>query len=201
MDTLNTERTYKWKLSGSARQSEIGILCFDWLIHPGVSYSREIWIFSEREGSFKAFYRIHKYNINISFIFAVFLFLPYIILPKWLRWFDEKNAISPRLLCYATVILAFHHCTGSQQSASRGRALAFYRIAPCLTTVASSCQEKCVKISIWRPHSWLQKKRSTKIKNLIKNLGSLISNMKKYRFYYAGFYCLMLYVKLARWFY
>ena len=50
--SLNTERTYKWKLSGSARQSEIGILCFDWLIHPGVSYSREIWIFSEREGSF-----------------------------------------------------------------------------------------------------------------------------------------------------
>ena len=39
---LNTERTYKWKLSGSAHQSEIGILCFDWLIHPGVSYSREI---------------------------------------------------------------------------------------------------------------------------------------------------------------
>ena len=28
---LNTERTYKWKLSGSARQSEIGILCFDCL--------------------------------------------------------------------------------------------------------------------------------------------------------------------------
>ena len=27
----------------------------------------------------------------------------------------------------------FHHCTGSQQSASRGRVLAFYRIAPCLT--------------------------------------------------------------------
>ena len=42
LGTLNTERTYKWKLSGSARQSEIGILCFDWLIHPGVSYSREI---------------------------------------------------------------------------------------------------------------------------------------------------------------
>ena len=41
---LNTERAYKWKLSGSAR-----ILCFDWLIHPGVSYSHEIWIFSERE--------------------------------------------------------------------------------------------------------------------------------------------------------
>ena len=55
---LNTEQTYKWKLSGPARQSEIGILCFDWLIHPGVSYSREIWIFSEREGSFKAFYGI-----------------------------------------------------------------------------------------------------------------------------------------------
>ena len=39
---LNTERAYKWKLSGSARQSEIGILCFDWLIHPGVLYSSEI---------------------------------------------------------------------------------------------------------------------------------------------------------------
>ena len=39
---LNTERAYKWKLSGSAGQSEIGILCFNWLIHPGVSYSGEI---------------------------------------------------------------------------------------------------------------------------------------------------------------
>ena len=38
----NTERAYKWKVSGSARQSETGILCFDWLIHPGMSYSREI---------------------------------------------------------------------------------------------------------------------------------------------------------------
>ena len=44
----------------------------------------------------------------------------------------KKNAISPRLLCYVTVILAFHHCTGSQQSASRGRVHAFYKIAPCL---------------------------------------------------------------------
>ena len=47
--------------------------------------------------------------------------LPYIIPPKWLRWFDEKNAFSPRLLCYAT----FHRCTGSQQSASRGASLPF----------------------------------------------------------------------------
>ena len=39
---LNTERAYKRRLSGKARQSQIGILCFDWLIHPGVSYSREI---------------------------------------------------------------------------------------------------------------------------------------------------------------
>jgi len=39
---LNTERAYKWRLSGSARQSQIGILCFDWLIYPGVSYSRKI---------------------------------------------------------------------------------------------------------------------------------------------------------------
>ena len=44
----------------------------------------------------------------------------------------RKNAISPRLLCCATVILAFHHCTGSQQSASRGCVLAFYRITLCL---------------------------------------------------------------------
>ena len=29
----------------------------------------------------------------------------------------------------------FHHCTGSQQSASRGLVLAFYRIAPCLSAV------------------------------------------------------------------
>ena len=43
---LNTERSYKWRLSGSAGQSEIGILCFDWLIHPGVLYSREICNFS-----------------------------------------------------------------------------------------------------------------------------------------------------------
>ena len=43
---LNTERSYKWRLSGSAGQSEIGILRFDWLIHPGVSYSREICNFS-----------------------------------------------------------------------------------------------------------------------------------------------------------
>ena len=40
----------------------------------------------------------------------------------------KKSAISPRLLCYTTVILAFHHCTRT----SRGRVLAFYRIAPCL---------------------------------------------------------------------
>ena len=52
----------------------------------------------------------------------------------------RKNPISPRLLCYATVILAFHHCTGSQQSASRGRVLAFYRIAPCL----NSCSLKAL---------------------------------------------------------
>ena len=52
---LNMERVYKWKLSGSALQSEIGILCFDWLIHSGVSYSRKIWIFSEREGSYRSF--------------------------------------------------------------------------------------------------------------------------------------------------
>ena len=64
---LNTERTYKWKLSGAARQSEIGILCFDWLIHPGVPYSREIWIFSEREGSFKAFYGIQPWGFHFLF--------------------------------------------------------------------------------------------------------------------------------------
>ena len=47
---LNTERFYKWRLSGSARQSQIGILCFDWLIHPGVSYSRNSSGDCTREG-------------------------------------------------------------------------------------------------------------------------------------------------------
>ena len=55
LNYLNMEWAYKWKLSGSARQSEIGTLRFDWLIHPGVSYSREIWIFSEQEGSYFSF--------------------------------------------------------------------------------------------------------------------------------------------------
>ena len=62
-------------------------------------------------------------------IFIIYLILFYLNDSVGLT---KKNAISPRLLCYATVILAFHHCTGSQQSASRGRVLAFYRIAPCL---------------------------------------------------------------------
>ena len=35
-ERARSEPILKWKLSGSARQSEIGILCFDWLIHPGV---------------------------------------------------------------------------------------------------------------------------------------------------------------------
>ena len=50
-----------------------------------------------------------------------------------LVWRKKKNTISPQLLCYVTVILTFHHCTGSQQSASRGHVLAFYGIAPCLS--------------------------------------------------------------------
>ena len=68
----------------------------------------------------------------------------------------QENAISPWLLCYATVILAFHHCTGSKLSASRGRVLAFYRIAPCLTKLMHIhiylfryylCQKKCFLLS------------------------------------------------------
>ena len=43
-----------------------------------------------------------------------------------------KKRYFSRSLCYATIILALHHCTGSQRSASRGHGLAFYRIAPCL---------------------------------------------------------------------
>ena len=40
-----------------------------------------------------------------------FYYLSYnFILSKWLSCFNEKNAISPQLLCYATVISAFH-CT------------------------------------------------------------------------------------------
>ena len=57
------------------------------------------------------------------------IFIIYLIL-----FYLNDSVSSPRLLCHATVILTFHHCTGSQQSASRGCVLAFYRIAPCLTT-------------------------------------------------------------------
>ena len=71
-----------------------------------------------------------------------------------------KNAISPRLLCYATVILAFHHCTGSQQSASRGRVLAFYRISPCLYAFYPSpiiavifLYQPLFQLDIWPHHS------------------------------------------------
>ena len=66
-----------------------------------------------------------------------------------LVWRKKNPAISPRLLSYSTVILAFHHCTGSQQGASRGRVLAFYRIAPCLTGITS------VGGLIWGIHSYL----------------------------------------------
>ena len=46
----------------------------------------------------------------------------------------KKNAICPaRLQCHATVILALSTIAQeSQQSASRGCVLTFYRIAPCL---------------------------------------------------------------------
>ena len=50
------------------------------------------------------------------------------------------NAICPaRLQCHATVILALSTIAQeSQQSASRGRVLAFYRIAPCLSSLLGS---------------------------------------------------------------
>ena len=72
----------------------------------------------------------------IQVLFSLYFYhLPYIILRKWLRWFDKKKRYFFTTSCYATVILTFHHSTGSQQSASRGRVLAFYRIAPCLSRV------------------------------------------------------------------
>ena len=95
---LNTEQTYKWKLSGSVRQSEIWILCFDWLIHPGVSYSRKIWIFSEREGSFKVFYGIQPWVFPFLFNviiqakshFAIFQVLLFPISLHWI-WNSLRN--------------------------------------------------------------------------------------------------------------
>ena len=51
----------------------------------------------------------------------------------FMRIINEKNAFSPRLLRYANVISAsalLHK--KSQQSASKVRVLAFYRISPCL---------------------------------------------------------------------
>jgi len=53
--------------------------------------------------------------VLIEVLFSLYFhYLPFIILRKWLRCFNEKNAISSRLLCYVTVISAFH-----QQSASK----------------------------------------------------------------------------------
>ena len=91
LNALNTERTYKWKLSGSARQSEIGILCFDWLSHPVVSYFREIWIFSEREGSFKAFYGIQPWVFHFLFNVIIqakshFAIFQVLLFPTSLHW-------------------------------------------------------------------------------------------------------------------
>ena len=103
---LNMERTYKWKLCGSARQSENGILCFDWLIHPGVSYSREIWIFSEREGSFKAFYgiqpRVFHFLFNVIIQakshFAIFQVLLFPISLHWI-WNSLRNNSVLHFVC------------------------------------------------------------------------------------------------------
>ena len=109
---LNTERTYKWKLSGSARQSEIGILCFDWLVHPGVSYSREIWIFSEREGSFKAFYGIQPWVFYFLFNviiqakshFAIFQVLLFRISLPWIWNSLRNNSVLFNLHFVCTII-------------------------------------------------------------------------------------------------
>ena len=47
-----------------------------------------------------------------------------------------------------TVILTFHHSTGSQQNASRGRVLAFYRIAPCLSSPLTAAMKTDLKLPI-----------------------------------------------------
>ena len=112
LNFLNTERTYKGKLSGSARQSEIGILCFDWLIHPGVSYSREIWIFSEREGSFKAFYGIQPWVFPFLFNviiqakshFAIFQVLLFPISLHWIWNSLRNNSVLFNLHFVCTII-------------------------------------------------------------------------------------------------
>ena len=86
--TLNTEWAYKWKLSGSAHQSEIGILCFDWLIPPGVSYSREfefspngkevlrLFMASSLESSISYSTLLFRRNLTLPFFkFCCFQFL------------------------------------------------------------------------------------------------------------------------------
>ena len=122
---LNTERTYKWKLSGSARQSEIGILCFDWLIYPGVSYSREIWIFSEQEGSFKAFYGIQPWVFHFLFNviiqakshFAIFQVLLFPISLHWIWNSLRNNSVSFNLHFVCTIIaLKIRLCSQANQN-------------------------------------------------------------------------------------
>ena len=70
-------------------------------------------------------------------------------------------------LCCAAVILAFHHCTGSQQSASRGRVLAFYRIAPCLssllTTRSPTSFPGATPLSKWRTDAENNRRTQAKI--------------------------------------
>ena len=58
------------------------------------------------------------YELVQSSINHCIFILPYVIL----RNLREKNATSPRprALCYATVILAFHHCTGKSTKCIKG---------------------------------------------------------------------------------
>ena len=130
-------RAYKWKLSGSARQSEIGILCFDWLIHPGVSYSLEIWIFSEREGSYVNEWMC-IYIPHISHIVS----RQFTILIEWDRTsackgasgcryrfiFDLTHPPNPCMKC--TMKLQIDHHTGNYVPYSFRQACGFFNV-PC----------------------------------------------------------------------
>ena len=57
------------------------------------------------------------WSVNISFIFTIF-FIIYLIL---FNVNDSVDLTKKTLLLYDFYIMRFHHCTGSQQSASKGR--------------------------------------------------------------------------------
>ena len=69
------------------------------------------------------------YKFYFHGIFMIYLVLFYLN--------DSFGLTKKMLFLHDFYVMAFYHCTGSQQSASRGRVLAFYGIARCLSCCSS----------------------------------------------------------------